>query len=131
MEVRIERPPLWAEINAKFHVEGKPVLFSWGDIIYNPQGILIPPELVIHEMAHGERQLVPGVLAWWGEYLRDESFRYEEEVIAHRAELAFLSAKVTDRNSRNKLLVRTAARLTSPLYGWTRPIYCATRDLKR
>lgn len=130
MEIRFERPPLWAEIDAKFHVEGKPVIFSWGTIIYNPQHITIPLELIIHESVHGERQMATGVNGWWDEYLRDESFRYHEELLAHRAEYQFLATGVKDRNRLNSLLVRTAARLTSPLYGWSRPIYAATKAIK-
>lgn len=133
MEIRFERPPLWAEIDAKFHVEGKPVIFSWGDIIYNPQHIPVPPELVIHEAIHGERQRTvdykEGIVGWWHHYIQDEAFRYAEELLAHRAEYQFLAAGVKDRNRLNSLLVRTAARLTSPLYGWSRPIYVATKEI--
>lgn len=135
MEIRFERPPLWAEIDAKFHVEGKPVIFSWGEIIYNPQHIAIPPELIIHEAAHGQRQRNvdyirgSGIAQWWLQYIQDEDFRYVEELLAHRAEYAFLAAGVKDRNKLNSLLVRTAARLTSPLYGWSRPIYTATKEI--
>ena len=139
MEVRFERPPLWAEIDAKFHVEGKPVLFSWGNIIYNLQGVQIAPELFAHEALHGERQLLycepmtneELIVDWWNRYIQDEAFRYAEELEAHRAEYQFLAAGVKDRNKLNRLLVRTAARLTSPLYGWKRPIYDATKALKR
>lgn len=130
MEIRFERPPLWAEINAKFKVQGKPVIFSWGNIIYNPERIVVSPELVIHEHVHGQRQ-APGIVEWWQHYIQNEEFRYAEELLAHKAEFAFLAVGVKDRNVRNKLLVRTAGRLTSPLYGWSRPIYDATQALKR
>lgn len=139
MEIRFERPPMWAEIDAKFHVDGKPVIFSWGDIIYNPQHITIPPELIVHESVHGIRQLssvvndpdIDPTEAWWLCYIQNESFRYAEELLAHKAEYQFLAAKVKDRNKLNSLLVRTAARLTSPLYGWSRPIYTSTADLRK
>lgn len=43
MRVIYELPPMFGEIDAKFHIANKPVLFSWGDIIYNPMRVNIPP----------------------------------------------------------------------------------------
>lgn len=135
MEVRIERPPLWADIDTKFHVAGKKVIFSWGDIIYNPEGITIPPELFVHEKVHGIRQLsgTGDVLDWWHHYIQNEDFRYAEELLAHRAEYEFLAQGLRDRNSLNRLLVRTAARLGAPLYDYSRRHSQVEliRDLKR
>jgi hypothetical protein len=129
MEIRFERPPMWAEIDARFHVAGKPVIFAWGNIIYNPESIIVTPDLLAHEMVHGGRQ-GETVQEWWLRYIADEAFRYEEELLAHRVEFEFLAAGEKDRNRLSKLLHRTAARLGSPLYGWRRPHYAVIRDLK-
>ena len=36
-------PPLFDEIDAAFNVRGKSIIFSFGDRLYNPEGIEIPP----------------------------------------------------------------------------------------
>ena len=61
MRVVFGRPPMFDEINAKFHIAGKPVIFSWGDLIYNPARVTTPPHLMVHEAMHGERQENRGV----------------------------------------------------------------------
>src|SRR4051812_20391167 len=79
-----DRPPLFEAIDAVFHVAGKPLLFSWGDRIFNPMRVHISPELMAHEAIHGERQA--NVEAWWANYIMSPQFRFDEELPAHRAE---------------------------------------------
>jgi hypothetical protein len=113
-------PPMFDVIDAVFHVRGKPVMFAWGDIIYAPmqQGEL-PKSLLAHEQVHGDRQLAApgGVEGWWRRYLDEPAFRLNEEVLAHRAELAHLLTKAKGPSMRAHVLSRTAARLAAPLYG--------------
>lgn len=113
-------PPMFDEIDAAFHVKGKPVIFAWGDKIYAPmqQGEL-PKALVLHEEVHGARQTayVGGVEAWWRRYIAEPQFRLDEEIPAHRAELAHLLTKAKGPAMRAHALSRTAARLAAPLYG--------------
>lgn len=141
MEIVIGYPPLYAEIAAKFDLSNRKVIFAWGDTIFNPSGMEIGPELLAHEAIHGYRQLITEALCaegkgptpveqWWGRYLRDESFRYEEELIAHRAEYRVLIAGEKDRNKQARLLSRTATRLGSSLYGWNKPYLQLLRDVK-
>ncbi len=56
MRVVHDYPPLMDEIDAKFHVRGKPVIYAWGTTIYNPSNIDVPPQLIAHEAVHGQRQ---------------------------------------------------------------------------
>ncbi len=106
-------PPNFAEIVKAFPwVKGQQgVLYSWGDHIYNPQGVEIPPELLAHEAVHGERQ-GEHVGNWWACYLEDPHFRLMEEILAHRAEWR---ARLLDRPGFG--LKQIAARLSGPLYG--------------
>ena len=109
-------PPMYAEINKAFDVRGKPVIFSWGDRIYNPGRIKIPPELMVHEAVHGERQAGdPG--SWWQQYIRDQDFRLAEEIPAHAAEFAHVVMSSDSAIAQERMLHRIAARLSSPLYG--------------
>ena len=55
MRIIYDRPPLFEEINARFKLPSG-VIFAWGDIIYNPTRVHIPPSLMAHEAVHGRRQ---------------------------------------------------------------------------
>ena len=110
-------PPLFDEIDAAFNVRGKSIMFSFGDRLYNPEGIEIPPELVAHEAVHGERQSSgQRVRDWWRRYMADRLFRLNEEIPAHQAEYRYL-LEHGNRYQRCSALRRTAARLAAPLYG--------------
>lgn len=130
MIVKQERPPLYAEIDMKFHVaHRRGVLYTFGDAIYNPDGVDIPPALMEHEEVHSARQLAyPGIAglscdaatrveAWWKRYLDDDAFRLAEELPAHRAEYQAICRDTRDRNQRDKWARVIAARLASSLYG--------------
>lgn len=115
MIVLYERPPLWEEIDKKFSVANKPVVFSWGDRLYNPLGGYLQPWLLAHEAFHGSRQKDPEV--WWRQYLTDDRFRLNEELPAHRIEYQEFCRHQLDRNVRSRFFHETARRLASDLYG--------------
>lgn len=119
MKIAIARPPNWDEILKVFPVAGKAVIFTFGDTIYNPEGILIGPALVAHEACHSVRQAKhPGKAdAWWQTYLEDPAFRLAEEVPAHHAEYRNYISRQRDRNEHAKYLHNVALRLSGPLYG--------------
>lgn len=117
MKVVFERPPMFDEINAKFKVAGKPILFSCGDVIYNPLRATIPPQLMAHEAMHGERQINLGVEKWWRAYIDIPSFRLEEEILAHQVEYRSLMRAGGNRQARRRYLKEVAKRLAGPLYG--------------
>ena len=118
MRVVFERPPMFAEINAKFHIAGKPVIFSWGDVIYNPMRVHIPPHLMAHEAMHGQRQRKwRSIEQWWRDYIDSAAFRLDEEVLAHKVEYAALLRGNSNRHARRSHLKQLAKRLSGPLYG--------------
>ena len=129
-----DRPPLWDLIDKTFHVAGKPILFAWGERIYNPEGVDVPKQLHAHEELHGERQLnhkgmrpeheiesgqesLDPVEAWWRRYIRLPEFRLAEEIPAHRAEYLAICKRHADRNYRARALSMIAMKLAAPLYG--------------
>lgn len=131
MKVIRDRPPLFDLIDQAFNIRGKPVLISWGRIIYVPTGSLeVSPALMVHEETHGYRQLLygtPGHMAapsegervtlWWLRYIRDINFRRDEEVLAHRAEYRHLCDHAGGRNQRRRHLSIVSTKLSHPLYG--------------
>lgn len=122
-----DRPPLWDIIDKTFHVAGKPILFAWGDRIFNPEGVPVPKELHAHEEIHGERQLAFAgcgpltaedcLVNWWRAYIESPAFRLAEEIPAHRAEYLSFCKRHADRNLRSRALSSIAMKLAAPLYG--------------
>ena len=91
------------------------VIFAYGDKIYSPNPkSIITKHLYAHECVHGRRQIEIGVEEWWHRYLTDLDFRYNEELLAHRAE--FKSMKENGWHWKMASSV-TAHRLASSLYG--------------
>ncbi len=117
MRIVFERPPNFEEIDAKFRIAGKPIIFAYGDVIYNPMRVTIPPHLIVHEGMHGYRQKEFGVENWWRSYIDSDWFRREEEILAHQAEYRALVRGSRNRADRRACLKQTAKRLASPLYG--------------
>lgn len=118
MEVKYAFPPNYAKIVAAFpHVEhNRHVLFCYGRFIWNPYGCTLAERDHAHEKVHSNRQ-GDNPEAWWERYLADPVFRFEEEVLAHVVEYAFVSGPDTARNERRFYLNHIAERLAGPLYG--------------
>lgn len=111
-------PPNFQAIDAKFRVRGKPVIFAYGDVIFNPMCTSVPAPLVVHEQVHGDRQSwLGGPAKWWERYIDDPQFRFREEVVAHIAEFETLLRIYGDgKLNRQKYVRQTAIRLMNPIY---------------
>lgn len=109
-------PPNYLEIKKNFQLPGNAagIAFAYGDKIYAPRCGVIAPEIIAHEEAHAARQLAD-VEGWWHKYIYDLIFRLDEEIIGHRAELAYFDQDTAD--NRFQHLKRIARKLTSPIYG--------------
>lgn len=128
----VSRPPNFELIHKHFPgADGDGVLFAYDGNIYNPSGRAIPPALVDHETVHLLRQGKGGADGWWHKYIHDSEFRYNEELLAHVAELR--AQRAGDRNFIAGLMMRTALRLTAPLYNYLPPrtMQQALKDLRR
>jgi hypothetical protein len=132
---------------------GRPgVFYAYGQSIFNPDDVQIPPWIVAHEAVHAWRQLNPvfvapnpeivakyaamstfeKVEAWWDAYLADEEFRFAEELVAHAAEYRyFCSVKTHDRALRRRYLHAIAERLVGPLYGAKLRVERAKEQIKK
>lgn len=130
MKIIVARPPLFDEINARFHISNKPIIFAWGDKIYNPMDVVIVPQLLAHEAVHGERQ-GNDIEGWWHQYIANAKFRLAEEIPAHRAEYLYLINHAPNRQERRVALTQTAQRLASPLYGFMTTVAQAKRLLTK
>jgi hypothetical protein len=112
-----EYPPRFEEMVAAFpEAAGHGVVFAWGDTIYNPSGSVLRPEIRAHEAIHGERQ-GGAINIWWDVYLKDEEFRFKEELVAHKAEYQLYCKRHQNRVKRERYLQHVAEKLAAPLYG--------------
>lgn len=110
------RPPNFEAIAARFpRARTSPVIFAYAPNIYAPS-CDVPPALYTHECVHIERQLEIGVEVWWDRYLSDDSFRYHEELLAHRAEYQAMIYLNTSRQARRVALKDVAKKLAHALY---------------
>lgn len=130
MIIEIANPPNFEQILIAFpNANQHGVIFAYGNTIFNPSGVNIPPALLAHEEVHGKRQLrhLPNGASktdpvwWWEAYIADPEFRYTEELHAHAAEYTVQMRLIHDRNQRAKLAMSTAQRLLAPLYNYGVP----------
>lgn len=128
-EIVIALPPIYDLIVEVFPFvkTSTGTYFSWGDKIYNPDGVDISKHILAHEAVHGQRQfafapahgddLDMRIRMWWKMYLHDPQFRYKEELVAHRAEYGAFRGSHKDPKLREYVLGQCAERLSSELYG--------------
>lgn len=130
MEIITKRPPNYTDIVAVFPGASRMgVIFAYAPNIYAPGGS-VPPALVAHEKVHIARQNYIGVEVWWEKYLKDPHFRYEEELLAHRAEYQFMLGEFPSRQVRRQTLKIIAKKLSAPLYGSMISVARAMEDLQ-
>lgn len=112
-------PPIYDEICERFPVRGLPVIFAWGDIIFNPQRANITAELLAHEKVHMQQQ-GSDIVGWWRRYLKDDAFRLDQECPAHVTEYwtyCHRNPQGKMRAARRVCLHLISSRLASDLYG--------------
>jgi hypothetical protein len=117
LEVRKEYPPNIEAIDRQFKVRGKPVLYAYAPVIYNPLGVFITPELLRHEVTHLYQQQDIPVELWWERYINDAQFRLSQEIPAHQNEFLAHLDRRPNRHQRRGLIKLIAKRLSGPLYG--------------
>ena len=130
MKIYNTRPPNYAAILAVFPSAARDgVIFAYAPDIYAPGNPNLHPALVAHEAVHVERQEKIGVEAWWAQYLVDAEFRYNEELLAHRAEYETLIKGNPSRHIRRAALKMVGDRLAAQLYGGLRTRKQAMADI--
>lgn len=117
MRIVFARPPNWAEIIAVFpQTRVRKAVFAYGDTIYNPAALTIPPHLVRHEKEH-QRQQNGDPAAWWKRYLADVEFRLQQETEAYGAQYAFICRQTKSQKDRFRAAHSLAEQLGGDLYG--------------
>ncbi len=116
MKQKFEFPPNIDKIRARFDIEGKPVVFTYGDTLYNPHKGNIERHLYVHEETHVKQQ-GDNPEAWWDEYMTNDQFRLAQEVMAYRNQYNYIKDTLKNREVVNKFLNKIASDLSSEIYG--------------
>jgi len=120
MKIIHARPPNFDTIRKFFPMADKPgVIFAYNGAIYVPCGSNVSEPLQAHEAVHCKRQgnTEDSTIEWWDTYLRNAEFRYNEELLAHRAEY-FKAIEISrNRNQKRHALKSISKKLAAPLYG--------------
>jgi hypothetical protein len=117
MKIVNDFPPNIAAIRKRFEMTGFPTaIFAYGDTLYNPSGMEIPPDLIAHEELHSKQQEIYGLQDWWTRYLEDDAFRLGQEVEAYRKQYEYAKEKY-NRDQRRWVLNEIVKNLSSKLYG--------------
>lgn len=109
-------PPNIDKIRKAFDLGDRKVVFSYGDILFNPYKLPISDDLMVHERVHSGRQ-GKNVEEWWDEYIADPEFRVMEELEAYAYQYIYFCKHNPDRNTRAIFLHRIASDLSGPIYG--------------
>lgn len=120
MEIVKELPPNYDAIAKAFHFSSLPAsfepIFTYGNILYNPFGGNVSPDLMAHEETHVRQQEQIGVEAWWNFYMTDRNFRMKQEAEAYQNQYRFILEHYS-RPERRRALQRLASDFSSALYG--------------
>lgn len=120
VKIKNEKPPIYENACAAFRINPKTVIFTYGDTIYNPNGLVLSDDLIAHEQVHIEQQKANDKDAqiWWTKYLQDSEFRLSQEVEAYAKQYNFICKyKTQNRQTRFTILKRYAEVLSGGLYG--------------
>lgn len=118
-KMKLDYPPTYKQILKAGMKPLHGTVYTYGDTIYNPDGIELPLDLVAHEMRHMSQQgkNEKGAKKWYKEYLLDTRFRLDVEADAYHAQYKFLSTKIKDGNTLIRILHQLALQLAGSIYG--------------
>ena len=122
MCITFDKPPVWQTLIDAGFTDLKDCIFTYGNVIYNPDMIEITPELLAHETMHARQQAaltteeVDGRAEWWNRWILDRAFRAEQEAQGYGAQYAHYCKRQKDRNWRAKYLHGISLHLSGGIY---------------
>lgn len=116
IRIVVSNPPVYDAIIKAGMKPSKNAFYTYGKAIYNPSGVEIPNYIIEHEKVH-IRQQGNNFKSWWRRYLRDYTFRINQEAEAYAKQYDFMCKEYKDPNKRNIILIDLARILSSPTYG--------------
>jgi hypothetical protein len=116
MKIINQYPPNFEIINQAFKLH-KGIVFTYGDIIYNPDNGPIDEPLMNHEKTHSQQQAEYGVEKWWDRYLADPAFRASQEIPAYQNQYKLACKLIKDKNRLFNYTSALAKDLSGEMYG--------------
>jgi len=116
MKIKYEFPPIYDLVTKSFGSMDKYIVYTYGDTIYSPHGIVPSDNVIVHETVHS-RQQDKDPQSWWERYVEDKTFRLEQELEAYRAQYQFYKTTNKDRNDRARFRMKIAGHLSGSMYG--------------
>lgn len=111
-------PPNIEDIKKTFNIEGrKGIVFTHGQVIYNPDMYYLDDPLLFHEATHSIQQDTLGADAWWKKYLENPKFRLKQELEAYHEQYKKYCKTQKDRNKQVQYLHRLAIDCSGEVYG--------------
>lgn len=116
MKIIYEYPPNIDKIRMFFDLHPG-IVFTWGNILYNPDHGPVDKALMKHEETHERQQAKIGIEVWWTMYLTSADFRVSQEVEAYQNQYKAQKHHIKDRNQLDQFLRAIAKDLSGPMYG--------------
>ena len=116
MKITGSPPPNYEAIKAALNLGDRPIIFTYGDTIYNVTMWPLPGHLLAHEATHMQQQ-GDDPAGWWDRYLKNPEFRTEQEVEAYAVQYGYVQKETKDRNALARCVHSLALDLSSPAYG--------------
>lgn len=116
MRIVKTEPPNYEAIREVFPaIHGANVVFTYGDIVFNPSGGNIENHVLCHEEVHKQQQ-DGNPEAWWAVYLVNPEFRFGQELDAYATQYAFMEGRCKESHLA-RFLYAIASDLAGPIYG--------------
>jgi len=115
MKIVHSRPPNYDLLALMLPVSDD-FVYCYGDIIYNPSGKELPPDIIFHESIH-KRQQGENIDLWYNKYITDPHFRFQQELEAYGEQYSFLCQHIQDPKFRAKQKESMALALSGEAYG--------------
>ena len=129
MKIINEYPPNIKKIKERFDVP-RNAIFTYGDAIYNPHGVMVDEPLMRHEENHVKQQ-GDDPDGWWDKYLTDNKFRLKMELECYRIQYKSAKTLIKDREILNRYVHTMVSALSSPMYGNIISYQDATKLIKQ
>ncbi len=122
-DVLIEKPPIYEECKRVFELTDeliyqRGIAFAYYPNIYNPSGMTMRSDFIVHENEHLKQQREMGPDVWWKCYLYVPEFRLLQEKGAYRAQYLHYKKLHSGESRSIKLYAECLAEdLSGALYG--------------
>ena len=110
-----ENPPFLLKIVSAGMKPEPTTIFPYSPYIYNPSGLDIPQDVMIHEAVHLKQQ-GENPKEWWEKYIIYKDFRFTQELEANQEQYKFACKVLKDRNQRAKSLLAIARNMSGEVY---------------